>query len=980
MSTYDRLEVDARDPLAGYVADCAASLRRVIGHFDVETALPDLELLAADQPGLDLSDLARVAGRTGTTFSTDLVAALVTAHLVSWDDGGAPALCLASLYDHAGPPEGDAASRALLDRWIQACTYVALVARRTGTAEARAVAALRNLAAVLTETDRDTAVACALDAIMLASLAPGGAATLDAAQCLSDVARGHDEDLVRLALAYRADGMSRLPAHERDDLALWDAVESACRYRPQALTLHDAAAQSLRAAIERVPAVRDLRATFALGFDHTPGRAATFAPLRPFTDPVWTFDATTLQRTLDAFRGISTSFDERRLRLVPPPESTVATADIDEWSIDHRAFRHAVPFSTGFRREADRKELLLVLGHELVHIDSTFGWLGTSLAALRSAATADEILHHLRQVDHDAPDTDRMGRLCELEPEAALLPVVERQLELVRKAQVLRSVWTPWLEGLAMFGELAADPTTDDERSTGFGGALVHLVDRHRDPDHDPPLEQWYASCRAEAERGYADALHELARPRLRGYLGAPVGRYLAGYLAVRGVTSAWREHSPMDGVETYQALLGATRSTTQHAVPDLSLPPEEFEGRAVALMREWVAGLASLDRGSVQLLDPYRGRTPRDVLTGEPVRPPSSVDAATLARDAGVPRADRRPELADLAPGPREELARLLDAVAGGLGTHDVHLLGELTYARARRMHLVPIGRFDALFWLWADAGGSRAHLFLQLRVTHAAEDAEGLAGTGGGGDAEDGRDADSGGYSLYGVPLTLDERSRLVAQMEADRRVRMEVHRLVDRASSREDGVTSGQVLALRYGDFVKVLSGGLHTGVDPAPSLVEDVEARLRPEPLTRLDLHVNDAHALAARALTWLDTLDTLDAGDDPHPALATWRDRVGSLARQVAEPGGAQQVDQAGLTLLAALGWSTTQVADVSRDGLAALADDELSSLAPVLDALLASGRDGALADLQHVDPGLARSIFTHGPRGYDVRPFPQGAP
>ncbi|MCB7137659.1 hypothetical protein [Cellulosimicrobium marinum] len=960
---YARLDVDDQDPVGSYVADCVESLRRVAPLFDVAGALPDLERLAAAEPGLGYADLAGVTARTGTDFTTDVVAALVAVHLETWSEGGADGLCLAPLYDRGRAPAGDAGARELLDRWVRASADVALLARRTPGVEVRAAGALGHLARGLVAADREAAVACALDAIMLASLVADGAPTVDAAATLFDVANGHDEDLARLALAYRAGGLSRLPGPRRDDLALWDAVESACRYRPEAPTPHLAAAQELLAVLDRVPAVRDLSGTFALAFDHDPDRAEAFAPLRAFSEPVWECGVAELGERVHALRGVSTVFDERRLALVPPPEHAVATADIDDWSVDHHAFRHAVPFSTGFRREAERREMLLVLGHELIHIDSTFGWLGTSFVALRTAATADEVAHHTRGLGSASPEPDALGRLAALEPVGVLLPLVERQLELVRKAQVLRAVWTPWLEGLAMFGELAADPTTDDERTTSFGGPLAHLVDHHHDPATDPPVREWWAARHAEAESGYADALAELGPFRLRAYLGRPPGRYLAGYLAVRGVLSAWRAHRPLGGVDAYQCLLGATRSTTRHAVPDLALAPEEFTERSLALMSTWVVRAAASDGPALDALDPYRARTPRDVMTGGPAQPPSTDDCALLARAAGVPRADRSPEVADLEPGSRAALTRLFDVVAERVPAHDLEVLSEIALARAHRMQLVPIGRFDAMFWLWSDPESTSASLLLQLRVTSDL-----------GSDDHDEAPGDTGGYSLYGVPLDADEQSRLRAEMDTRRRARMEVHRFADRAGSRENGLTGGQYLALRYGGFVKVMSGGLASGIAPAASVVDAVRTRLVPSPLTLLDLRVNDAPTLARRALAWLDTID---ASVSSLPALGAWRDRVRALARQVAEPDEAALVARAGHALLGRLGWTADEVAAVTADGLGALADDDTTGLGPVLAALLASGRDGPLEETPGVDPGILARLFHRTTAGVDARPIPE---
>ncbi|QJW37138.1 hypothetical protein [Cellulosimicrobium protaetiae] len=951
MSPAHTLATDQDGPLPHVVADGVITLGRVAARFDVEGALPALETLLAAEPGLTGSDLHRAAARHDVVCTTHLVAALVTAQLLHWDRGGSGLLCLAV---PVGDLVGTSQERELLAAWTGACERLAMLREGFDDPEARAATAMSHLCARLAGTDPDAAVAAGINGVMLAyACSATGPAITAAAGTLFAAANGHDEDVARLALAWRARGLSLVDPSARDDLALWDAVESACRYRPTAEPAATAAATEVRAVLDSVGTVRDLGPTYTLAFLRDPAASAALDRLRPLVDPVWQFDADALQSTMAALQGISTEFDERRLLLIPPPERSVATADIDAWSIDHHAFRSAVPFSTGFRRESAQADIVLTLGHELVHIDSAYGWLGTAVSALRTAATADEVLHHVRLSGEGTPDPEVVGGLASLEPEAVLLPFVERQLELVVKARILRDVWTPWLEGVAVFGELACDPTTDTERTTSFGGPLVHLVDRVWDPAHDPPVEEWYAARHGEAEQLYADALGGLAAHRLRTYLGRSHSRYLAGYLAVRGVVAAWRAQRDLGGIEAYQSLLGATRATTRHALPDLSLPLEEFEERAVALMTEWVGRTAALDDRAIARLDPYRRRTPLDPWTGEEAHEPTTRDAALLAEAAAAPRSGRDRELGHLTPETRGLLAPLLDIAAPSMGTLATDDLQHLSNDRARRMHLVPIGRFDALFWLWVGEDGSRTQLFLQLRVTSETVD--------------DGR----GGYSLYGIPLTPDEMALLRSETARLRGARMEVHRFVDRADSRENGLTSGQVLALRYGEFVKAVPSGLCWGIDPTPSMLEDVTARVRPDTLTLLDLRVNDGPALARRARSWLTRVE----GSDVHPAVPAWCDLVQGLATLAASPGSPGVVDRSGRALLGLLGWPGEQVEDVLRVGVRALASDESAALGPLLATLLATGVAGPTDAPHDLDPGFLDSLFSHRGPGWDVRPL-----
>ena len=72
--------------------------------------------------------------------------------------------------------------------------------------------------------------------------------------------------------------------------------------------------------------------------------------------------------------------------MLPPDHDAVAVADLNNWSIDHRAFRRAIPAGSSLLREASRSDILLTLSHEVIHIRSAQGWLGAYLLALRIAA------------------------------------------------------------------------------------------------------------------------------------------------------------------------------------------------------------------------------------------------------------------------------------------------------------------------------------------------------------------------------------------------------------------------------------------------------------------------------------------------------------------------------------------------------------------------------------------------------------------
>jgi hypothetical protein len=105
---------------------------------------------------------------------------------------------------------------------------------------------------------------------------------------------------------------------------------------------------------------------------------------------------------------------------------------------------------------------------------------------------------------------------------------------------ILQRVWTPWLEGVAAFLELASDPSEGDVSSL-IGEVLANLVDAYVSEAGSGINVEALMKSRAETERLYTDLLATSARPRLRHYLGTRWWKYGPGYLAVRAVVDALR-------------------------------------------------------------------------------------------------------------------------------------------------------------------------------------------------------------------------------------------------------------------------------------------------------------------------------------------------------------------------------------------------------------------------------------------------------
>ena len=122
------------------------------------------------------------------------------------------------------------------------------------------------------------------------------------------------------------------------------------------------------------------------------------------------------------------------------------------------------------------------------------------------------------------------------------LAEAEQGLDIATTARVLHTVWTPWLEGLAMFVELCAGPV-DDEATSLVPDVISNLVDVFPGSDANGPqaISAAFSATRDAAERRFAAAMRRIGGDRLRAYIDTDIDRYLPGYLLARSVVSAWR-------------------------------------------------------------------------------------------------------------------------------------------------------------------------------------------------------------------------------------------------------------------------------------------------------------------------------------------------------------------------------------------------------------------------------------------------------
>ncbi len=491
-----------------------------------------------------------------------------------------------------------------------------------------------------------------------------------------------------------------------------------------------------------------------------------------------------------------------------------------------------------------------------------------------------------------------------------------------RKVQSLEAIWAPWFEGLAVFGEVAAT-SPDDPFNAIVTQVLANLIDDEpldvTAPQRGLTVEEEFARRQREADLAFQAAGRSLGPLRLRSLLEEHPQKYLAGYLAVRGVLSAWRETlgGDLDLPTAFRVrLLHLTRHGTSDAIPDLALPADVFRRDAVDRMCTWLQAAARIEEDSLRAFSQPgdRGRTrwrldagrlledtetaPEDL--PDPVPP---MVARALCTFTGPYSASDRVADAD------ELSAAFIDAAAESLGLQTWSLIRQdpdLTNRMIGRTWVLPIGRCFSPFWLTADN-----HLLLLIRT------------------ADGPSREDDARHQLIMAVLSEEDASALRDEMRARRReARMTIVRVADLQQLSKFPQFRGagtNYLAFVFGEWLHIEHRGMLLGArsEIADSLRSDVAERLLPNSLLDIEsVHTSSAAAGAERTLRWLDRSDHWSLDGDPAEAPALLA-HIRGVAEAVVRGSWQEDADAAAIRMLTLLVGSE-QAAALQSDGLSRL--------------------------------------------------------
>jgi len=680
--------------------------------------------------------------------------------------------------------------------------------------------------------------------------------------------------------------------------------------------------------------------------------------------------------------------DKARLALETAAAAKSAHADWTKWTLEHPAYRRAVPHLRSFLREAEFDRLLLVLTHEMTHVLSLLGGIGTSLTSLRVAAFDTELrlwsLVEGNDVDALEERIASEGAAPLADGEAALLFRAQHGIELTLKARALQDVWLPWFEGLAIFSELA-DPALDLASNGWVTEAIRNLVDFYppQDAVGSPELiEAAYKELASQIESQSSAAIERSGPARLREYLKIKDIPYLAGYLAVRGVVSAWRAtvSRALTGTETFNMLLHATRFSTFDAVPDLSIPTDVFYRSALQNMCTWVGQLAKISREDIErFLAPVEGARPFFSWKGNHLEESKKSWSAQTDELLQIIRRQLGEALSSAVR--QEDLDRFADAhefVRMALGSLRKKLRTEIEDVLDQRAALVdglaasgsilPIGRTAAKFFLNVDEKASEAYLATQIRTTedHVTNHQPSING--------------------FWFPIDFSSGEQIKANYRKLGSPRMEVTRVIDLAGYIwGDGARPSHVLVFSYGDWLEIyganpaIQNRLGENPDKKASFAKLVRTRLYGRAVERAEADlIARGEITARRTLNWIDRSKSW-AFAEYRVNAEPWVGHIRSLAQLVLrKETRLHNQTEAARSLLSSLFGDACLAEDIVKSGFENLTENTGESRTALVDVLFKTAqqpkRDARMDEVGAAFASSALPILSLGKLGWDVRP------
>jgi hypothetical protein len=934
------------------------------------------------------------ADAAGVGLSVPVAAALLTFYLYRWAEGGVDATTrLTAIVDPSQLlPAGQ--ERNLL-HWIWSCAW-ALASfsasledvdgdpvRELEDEAATAAESFRRLARVLRAAGAtDVSLACALSAVNLALRSDEAADSVDLAL---DVAALSDDPAVSLRLkARQADVLARRCAREAElAVPAFDAAESVLRHAGDVPEVRDEILPLLADGINAAPVLAGIRPLFQAASRSAAADSPIEKALRLLASARWTVAWEEVGELAEFISQLAIHLENARRELEPRPDAQAAETRWATWAFEYPPFQRAVPHGASLQRETGLQEVFLTVAHETIHVLSMGSALGRAVVALRLALLEIEFRLWTFMGPADPEGFRSAGVAPLVDGEITALAQAEQALEISRKLQILQDVWGPWLEGVAMFGELAAT-SPDDPWASLVTQVLANLM------EEETVLEtaerrgmrpsEVIADRQAHADQIYEAAGRHQAESRLRELLADYPTKYLAGYFTVRSVVSRWRRTygSGLSAQMAFRVLLHLTRFGTAETVPDLALSPDAFRERALAGLRDWVDQLGSVTRNDLDhFRQPPEGfEVPLQWRGGRLAAAPaagadlyratledltSSRDRALLTLTEPLADLDRVSDAGD-------ETRELLEAAAQALSLQRFSLTDPdadpgLIERMLGRTAVMPIGRVRSPFWLVQPS----SWLVVLLRTT----------------DPPQGEPL----HQLVASQLSDQEAAELEREMQVRRDSRMTVARVADIADPQVSPEFRGagiNYLVFAYGDWVHVEPRGVAFGSTSAipETLVTQARERIQPDAILDFESDLtSEGRAGAQRTRQWLENVDRWTAEGQEYEA-GRWAAHVQKLADEVLDRTSHLENELASTGLLSMMVGEAKAPVLVER-GLEVLRPMDARWIGEVARVFAASSRGpvtSSFLDDHAVEVNECLGpVFIRDAQGWDVRPIGEEA-
>ena len=285
---------------------------------------------------------------------------------------------------------------------------------------------------------------------------------------------------------------------------------------------------------------------------------------------------------------------------------------LHDFTLFHKNLKGAVPLGKSLIADINRTgEFLLDLVHEVTHAYSMVGTIGKVLNALRVGIHSCEIL-----ISSPGNNTeDQLGHITpieELPDDEYSQSLAWLQLTFVHRVNALESAWRPWLEGIAIYFELLADPSEDENENVIVFEAIRSLIDFYPGTNIKKEEIHKYAIEYANVFDDFcSQALKKLSPLRHIGYLldlkknQSNLGvDYFLGYVLVRSVVAQWEctLGGKLKPIKAAKLLLHATRGDGNNdMIPPLDHQLELFSQACNEKFASWVESIASLDKDTIE-------------------------------------------------------------------------------------------------------------------------------------------------------------------------------------------------------------------------------------------------------------------------------------------------------------------------------------------------------------------------------------------